>query len=679
MSIKGKLIAGLSIITMILTLLAAVVIWNTAKIHRQLKLFSPTIDYLHDIRRMRSDFYRQSHALAYFLIFGKEGNRADLNKLSAEIKEYLKKIEKKAKTRVGSGARGAEKAVNKLEEVGKIYNAFLNSVDSVLRLDGSGKREEAVLLIKKETDLLMDDVLLRKIDGMLIDEVENLDAMYHEVFMRLGLMPWVYEKSFDRTAIAETALHYFLSVDRADLIVSRQMKKLMDYLVTGNGSNMTMFEEYGVDVKKAFEEVDGIAQVQRELALKDEKSGQTSIRAVKQRYADVLESVEKILALRKRGKAEEAFGLMERDLKFLIGGALLTTIDGVMYESKEEIADAHRALLQATISAGLQGLIVLALVLAGIFIVFFRLIGGMVVSLVRLKEGTEIIGRGDLDHRIATPFKDELGELASSFNKMTDAVKESNEELKHFAYIVSHDLRAPLVNIKGFAAELRRSLEEIGSQVNSGAPRGEATDAKGLDSILRRDVPEALGFIDSSVTRMDGLITAILKLSRIGRRELTPEPLDPEGLVRSLLKTLAHQLEERKVTVTVGPLPRIVADKTALEQIMGNLLDNAVKYLEPGREGILEITAEQGPAETTFHIRDNGRGIAKDDMPKVFEIFRRLGRQDVPGEGMGLASVKTLVRRHGGRIWCRSDPGKGSIFSFTIPRFDGNTKKTTRT
>ena len=85
---------------------------------------------------------------------------------------------------------------------------------------------------------------------------------------------------------------------------------------------------------------------------------------------------------------------MERDLKFLIGGALLTTIDGVMYESKEEIADAHRALLQATISAGLQGLIVLALVLAGIFIVFFRLIGGMVVSLVRLKEGTEIIGRG---------------------------------------------------------------------------------------------------------------------------------------------------------------------------------------------------------------------------------------------------------------------------------------------
>jgi len=139
-----------------------------------------------------------------------------------------------------------------------------------------------------------------------------------------------------------------------------------------------------------------------------------------------------------------------------------------------------------------------------------------------------------------------------------------------------------------------------------------------------------------------------------------------EALVQASLESLAHQIEERQVEVTVGPLPEVVADRTSMEQIMGNLLGNAVKYLEPDRPGEIEITAERGPNETTFHTRDNGRGIAAEDMDKVFAPFRRVGRQDVPGEGMGLPYVQALVRRHGGRIWCESELGVGTTFSFTI-------------
>jgi signal transduction histidine kinase len=122
-----------------------------------------------------------------------------------------------------------------------------------------------------------------------------------------------------------------------------------------------------------------------------------------------------------------------------------------------------------------------------------------------------------------------------------------------------------------------------------------------------------------------------------------------------------------QTTVTVGPLPEVVADRTSMEQIMGNLLDNALKYLVPDRPGKLEISAGQDPDETIFRIRDNGRGITADDMPKVFAPFRRIGRQDTPGEGMGLPYVQALVRRHGGRIWCESEPGVGTTFAFTIP------------
>jgi PAS domain S-box-containing protein len=254
-----------------------------------------------------------------------------------------------------------------------------------------------------------------------------------------------------------------------------------------------------------------------------------------------------------------------------------------------------------------------------------------------------------------------------ALNRSSEELQHINEELKNFAYIVSHDLRAPLVNIKGFSEELGRSTKDLTSLLEKYPGHVGADGKRKTEELLKKDIPEALGFISSSVTRMDALINSILKLSRLGRNELKRELVHTEELIHPLLKTLAHQIDMHKADVTIGPLPDIIMDRTAAEQIFGNLLDNALKYLEPSRPGKIAVTAEQNAGETTFTIRDNGRGIAKEDTQRVFELFRRVGRQNVPGEGMGLTYVKTLVRRLGGRIWCESEPGVGSVFSFTIP------------
>ena len=240
---------------------------------------------------------------------------------------------------------------------------------------------------------------------------------------------------------------------------------------------------------------------------------------------------------------------------------------------------------------------------------------------------------------------------------------QSNEELKRFTYIVSHDLRAPLVNLKGFAAELASSLDVIRPVFETLSPHMDEKQRSAVTMTLLEDMPEALAFIDASVTRMDHFISALLTLSRLGRRELDLERINMEALVQTTLETLAHQIEQRQVQVTVGSLPELVADRTSLEQIVGNILNNAILYLEPERPGEIEITGERNGDETIFRVRDNGRGIAPEDMDKVFAPFRRAGKQDVPGEGMGLAYVQTLVRRHGGRIWCESEPGIGTTFS----------------
>ncbi|MGE3540351.1 MAG: PAS domain S-box protein [Candidatus Tectimicrobiota bacterium] len=256
--------------------------------------------------------------------------------------------------------------------------------------------------------------------------------------------------------------------------------------------------------------------------------------------------------------------------------------------------------------------------------------------------------------------------LEQRVQERTAALAEANEEIKRFAYIVSHDLRAPLVNLKGFAGELRLSHQVLSGVMEQLLPHCSTQQAVVIRRTLTQDIPEALDFIDASVTRMDSLVRAVLQLSRLGRQELFYERLDTQALVQETLQTLGHQLAQRQVQVTVGTLPPVEADRTAMAQIFGNLLTNAVHYLDPERPGVLAISALRHPQATAFQIRDNGRGIAPEDIPRIFEPFRRVGRQDVSGEGMGLAYVRTLVRRHGGEITCQSTLGVGTTFTFTI-------------
>lgn len=243
----------------------------------------------------------------------------------------------------------------------------------------------------------------------------------------------------------------------------------------------------------------------------------------------------------------------------------------------------------------------------------------------------------------------------------TADLEAANEEIQRFAYIVSHDLRAPLVNVMGFTSELEAARTEL---VAAGTlPEGDPERERAL-----KEFDESLAFIRAATSKMDGLIGAILKISREGRRSFKPEPLDMTALVQTLADALRHQTDAAGATITVQPLPEITADRLAVEQIFGNLLDNAVKYLQPGRPGQIEVTAEDRPRQVLVRVRDNGRGIAQGDHARVFELFRRAGAQDRPGEGIGLAHVKMLVRTLGGRIELESEPGVGTTFSIILPK-----------
>jgi signal transduction histidine kinase len=217
----------------------------------------------------------------------------------------------------------------------------------------------------------------------------------------------------------------------------------------------------------------------------------------------------------------------------------------------------------------------------------------------------------------------------------------------------------------GFTSELgvmRKDLFETLASL-----RTRLHDDAEADKPLGRDFDEALSFIKSSITRMDGLIKAILKLTREGRRELRLETLDMTQLVRVTADGFGYQAHKAGASITIDPLPPCVADRLAIEQVFANLLENALKYLRDDAPGEIRVTGRVTPTEVAYEVRDNGRGINAEDLERVFEIFRRSGPQDRPGEGIGLTYVRTLVRRLGGSITVRSTLGQGSTFTVTLP------------
>ena len=247
-------------------------------------------------------------------------------------------------------------------------------------------------------------------------------------------------------------------------------------------------------------------------------------------------------------------------------------------------------------------------------------------------------------------------------------LRELNEELESFTLIASHDLRAPLVNIKGFAGEVEHSLKELAPMIEKALPHISAAERQKLQAALHKDIPESLEFIGSAVEKMDMLTSAILDLSRIGRRKYSLQKIAVEDTVKRCLDSLAYEITQRNIMVHREPLPEVEADPLALEQIFGNILDNAIKYLDNSRPGIISISSRKLPGETLFMIEDNGRGIAEGDKSRVFDIFRRASNSgDVRGSGMGMAYIKAALRRIGGRIWFDSSLGKGTRFYFTLP------------
>jgi signal transduction histidine kinase len=267
-------------------------------------------------------------------------------------------------------------------------------------------------------------------------------------------------------------------------------------------------------------------------------------------------------------------------------------------------------------------------------------------------------------------YKDELERRATELAKTVESLRQQTQENEMFVYSVSHDLRSPLVNLQGFSKELEHACRDLeGLMQDAQVPPD--VRARGLD-IMKADVGDSLRFIKTAVSRSSAIIDALLRLSRAGRVEYRLQTVDVAGVLRRVVDAMHGTIRTRSANIVLHDLANAWGDPTAVEQVFGNLVGNAVNYLDPSRPGRVEVGMLDGGAPDdhglrTYYVKDNGLGIPAAYLGKVFVAFQRLHGSVAEGEGIGLALVRRVVERHGGRVRVESTEKVGTTFYVALP------------
>jgi two-component system, chemotaxis family, sensor kinase Cph1 len=259
---------------------------------------------------------------------------------------------------------------------------------------------------------------------------------------------------------------------------------------------------------------------------------------------------------------------------------------------------------------------------------------------------SEIEAAGELRNAAVGIVLRRAEELAA----LSDELRRSNKELEAFSYSVSHDLRAPFRHIVGYSELLKKH-------------EGSTLSERGLRYVDT--------IIESALTA-GTLVDNLLSFSQMGRTTLKPRRFDASQMVREVKQSLAMEIGDRKIRWNIANLPAAIADPLLIRLVFENLMSNAVKYTRPRDEARIEVGSYRQNGEIVFFVRDNGVGFDMTYVDKLFGVFQRLHRmEDFEGTGIGLANVRRIVERHGGRTWAEGAIDKGATFSFSLPDIEG--------
>ena len=582
------------------------------------------IPAVYNISKIEQDISRSWRLSGKYMITGNETYKDSYYQLRLGIEKEFKDYE------VHARIRGSDAFLENIVEADKGIAENINS--SINVFNGREKGQNDLVSIKSELKKKIGELSAR--NDSLIKEAKEPEV----IFAKLIPGKW--------------------ALARLDSEISDAERLAVNYLCNQEKTYKDLYSELYFNMKKHINAYRDAMVSDKDTQLIDEiESGLDSFNTS---IISVMDNHDKII--RERGWT---LIKLENQLK----GSLEKAADNELKQIEKNKVDIRNRIAAINI---LILLIMAAVAFIAVFVVFYttKSITGPIQE---LYNGAEVIGRGNLDHRLNIKTGDEIEELAQGFNRMAgelkglytnlenkvkertsqlaeanEALARTNKELDDFTYIVSHDLKEPLRGVKAFTKLL---IEEYSGNVDN-------------------EGKEYLKTISDSSARMTQLIEDLLNLSRIGRIKNIEPGIDLNDVLSDVQKNLIYALEEKKVQLIIKPdFPKATCDRIRISEVFSNLVSNAIKYTKKDKQPVIEIGWSDKKDFYEFYVKDNGIGIEKQYYDKIFQIFQRLhAKGEYEGTGAGLTIVKKIVENHGGKIWVESEVGIGSTFYFTLPK-----------
>lgn len=660
MTIKRKIQALIFLIALLVTLFVGYLFHSSSQVHARVSHLVPAVEYLRGIAIARAGMIQQMKEVVDYLSIADPLAREEFHREDKVIGGAFNVWLDAIKRQKALGVSGEDDDLELALEVRERHESWVRTAEWFFELQDAGRGVEAMALFRDRLEPYFDREVLLPLDKALSDGSEEVHVAFHELLITVGWIPWMSGEGRRNIERGEAALDGFLAANRLLADVTAQFKELMKYLLDQRQEVGNDFSRLGWEAGHALEDFQH--QMQRK-AQNGDPSALKDSEAVTRSFQELAGLMQKAVELKKSGRGQEAVALAN------------TRMEGILYKNLVPIIsrslDAGSSqMLNLAAAARWQGVLAVSIIL----VVAVSLILGTSRSIMRvldsLTAGTVAIAEGKLSHRLDIRRPDELGTLAASFNSMAERLEKShedldafarlleqrvrertaqfeaaNDDLKQFSSALSHDLRTPLSCISGYVQLALAECEE----------KGDAS------------LSELLVSVNEAAVRMNALIDAQLALARATCQQLTLEQVDMGAIASSVIGDLQRVEPQRRVAFARTGDLLVNGDAELLSLAVENLVSNAWKYTSQREEASIEFGSRDEGGRRVYFIRDNGAGFDAEETKKLFRPFSRLHTPDeFPGNGVGLATVARVIRRHGGRIWAEGAVDEGATFFFTL-------------